>query len=415
MQTPKFFVSPERISKIKTSGVKNGLWLEISCEDGKPIDSATKQQLLDAVPVVPRQLQTIDARVQRRFRLSRKKDGATDADLLSQPTDLLVLRKNEDVWLFDGQGSQLVLSGFFSQPGNQLEVVLNGDTWRLEGYEADTGTQTGSTHLLHWSGLAQNWPDTSSMALHDEGSFYTTQFQTPAPAVEGAASSTAGATATSAVTGATVGGISGAMGLAALGVVTVALDDKSGSQSTAITTSAPTNTITAVSFSADTGASSSDFVTNTAAQTISGSLSTNLATGDSVWLSIDNGSTWAQATATVGTSTWSLTRTLVGSNTLQVKVTDLAGNDGTIYSQAYVLDTIAPNTPTLEADTSLLAKARAATKGKWFWREEHHPVHMRTLAPGILVLDNMSGAGGPWGDEIDRANAAFIARATKGD
>lgn len=53
----------------------------------------------------------------------------------------------------------------------------------------------------------------------------------------------------------------------------------------------------------------------------------------------------------------------------------------------------------------------AATEGPWEWREETEPLHMRTLSPGVLVLDNDPGCGGPWGDNIDRANAAFIAHA----
>lgn len=57
----------------------------------------------------------------------------------------------------------------------------------------------------------------------------------------------------------------------------------------------------------------------------------------------------------------------------------------------------------------LRAIAEAATQRDWSWREDLEPIHMRTLAPGILVLDNDPGCGGPWGDEIDRANAAHIA------
>lgn len=57
---------------------------------------------------------------------------------------------------------------------------------------------------------------------------------------------------------------------------------------------------------------------------------------------------------------------------------------------------------------SLEAVAMAATQGDWEWREEFEPLHMRTLSPGVLVLDNDAGCGGPWGDEIDRANATYF-------
>jgi hypothetical protein len=111
----------------------------------------------------------------------------------------------------------------------------------------------------------------------------------------------------------------------------------------AIDTAAPTNTIDSAAFSADTGSFGSDFITKTASQTISGTLSSNLAAGENVYVSLDNGGSWDLATASVGINTWSLAgQTLTGSGTLKVRVTDDAGNNGTAYTQAYVLDTTAP-------------------------------------------------------------------------
>ncbi|WP_175626593.1 MULTISPECIES: Ig-like domain-containing protein [Oxalobacteraceae] len=111
-----------------------------------------------------------------------------------------------------------------------------------------------------------------------------------------------------------------------------------------IDTSAPTNTVASAAFSDDTGTSGSDFITKTAAQTISGTLTSNLAAGERVYVSLDNGATWTLATATVGANTWSLAnQTLNGSGTLKVRISDDAGNNGTPYSQAYVLDTTAPS------------------------------------------------------------------------
>lgn len=116
---------------------------------------------------------------------------------------------------------------------------------------------------------------------------------------------------------------------------------------------APTNTVATKSFSADTGTSNTDFITKTAAQTISGTLSANVALGEVVYVSLDNGATWAAATTSVGANTWSLSgQTLTGSNTLKVKVTDAAGNDGTVSSQVYVLDTTAPAAPSTPDMTS---------------------------------------------------------------
>lgn len=49
--------------------------------------------------------------------------------------------------------------------------------------------------------------------------------------------------------------------------------------------------------------------------------------------------------------------------------------------------------------------------GPWFWCLEdeggEHP--MKTLAPGVLIIDD--DGGGIWGDEIDRANAHLISAA----
>ena len=105
-----------------------------------------------------------------------------------------------------------------------------------------------------------------------------------------------------------------------------------------------------VSFSNDTSpdnTGNTDLVTKTSTQTISGKLALPLASDEYVWVRTDSGSNWKKAAATVGTNTWSLpgTVTLVAGNVgnnIQVKVSDLAGNDGPIVTQTYTLDTTAP-------------------------------------------------------------------------
>ncbi|MET3434978.1 hypothetical protein ABIC71_004491 [Herbaspirillum seropedicae] len=110
-----------------------------------------------------------------------------------------------------------------------------------------------------------------------------------------------------------------------------------------IDTIAPTTSFGGLSFSNDTGSSSTDFITNTAAQTITATLSVAPAGSERVYGSLDNGATWTDITNKVsGTSlTWNGV-TLSGSNTLQLKVQDAAGNQSTVKTQAYVLDTTAP-------------------------------------------------------------------------
>lgn len=107
-------------------------------------------------------------------------------------------------------------------------------------------------------------------------------------------------------------------------------------------TKAPTATGASVVFSNDTGVSSTDLITRAAAQTISGTLTADLAAGDTVYVSLNNGVSWTAATIG-GPRTWSLSgQTLTGSDTLIVKVVDAAGNAGTAASRPYTLDTIAP-------------------------------------------------------------------------
>ncbi|WP_173012847.1 hypothetical protein, partial [Niveispirillum sp. SYP-B3756] len=90
-------------------------------------------------------------------------------------------------------------------------------------------------------------------------------------------------------------------------VLTLATPGASGSlganKAIVLDTLTPTNTIATASFSADTaanGGTNTDWITKTAAQTVSGTLSANIASGEAVYVSLDNGSTWTVATTTVG-------------------------------------------------------------------------------------------------------------------
>ena len=110
---------------------------------------------------------------------------------------------------------------------------------------------------------------------------------------------------------------------------------------------APTEFVTTVSFSTDTGSSTTDFITNIAAQTISGTLSAALLAGDVVKVSLDGGTTWQTATAAAGATTFSLAGvTLPGSGTLKVQVENSYGMASTALVQPYVLDQTPPASPT---------------------------------------------------------------------
>jgi hypothetical protein len=142
--------------------------------------------------------------------------------------------------------------------------------------------------------------------------------------------------------------------LAAEGVhtITATATDAAGNTSAASTAlsvtvdrTAPATTVASAVFSADTGTSATDLITKTAGQAISGLLSANLAVGEHVEVSLDNGGSWSTATAGAGGNTWSIAATLAASNTLQVRVVDTAGNAGAAYTHAYVLDQSPPSAP----------------------------------------------------------------------
>ncbi len=167
-----------------------------------------------------------------------------------------------------------------------------------------------------------------------------------------------------------------------------------------IDTTAPTTTVATAAFSADTGASSTDLITKVAAQTVSGTLSANLASGETVQVSLDNGATWATATASVGSNVWSLSGvTLTGSNTLKARVSDAASNSGAVWSSAYVLDTTAPTVPTVNA---LVATSTTPTL-----------TGTATLAAGETLTVSVGGAtyavvptGGNWSLNLASATPA---------
>jgi serralysin len=105
--------------------------------------------------------------------------------------------------------------------------------------------------------------------------------------------------------------------------------------------------VMSVAFSADSGSSTADFITNVASQTISGTLSGPLGSGDVVKVSLDNGAHWLTATAAAGSTTFWLTTVLpAGGNTLIARVENAAAKFSTPFSHAYMLDQVAPAAPT---------------------------------------------------------------------
>src|SRR5262249_59630391 len=88
-----------------------------------------------------------------------------------------------------------------------------------------------------------------------------------------------------------------------------------------------------VALASDTGSSNSDHITNNPALTLSG-----LETGAKVEYSLDGGTTWS-------TSAPTLAQLVQGSNTIDVRQTDVAGNVSGITAFNFTLDTVAPAAP----------------------------------------------------------------------
>jgi VCBS repeat-containing protein/ELWxxDGT repeat protein len=104
-------------------------------------------------------------------------------------------------------------------------------------------------------------------------------------------------------------------------------------------TTPPAKTGTVNAMTLDSGTSPTDFLTNNgnAGRIYNGTLSAALSVGESLQVSVDDGTTWANAT--VSGTNWSFTdNTPKGSNwTIQTRVVDASGN-GTIRSKTVTLD-----------------------------------------------------------------------------
>ena len=136
--------------------------------------------------------------------------------------------------------------------------------------------------------------------------------------------------------------------------ITYSLTDAAGNESPrsspalniTVDTSAPTTTASITGISVDSGASASDFITNdNDGLTVSGAISAALVAGEKVQISLDNGVSWVDASTqpTATGTTWSHNAaTLTATNTVQVRVTDTAGNTSAAASQLVSIDTTAP-------------------------------------------------------------------------
>lgn len=134
----------------------------------------------------------------------------------------------------------------------------------------------------------------------------------------------------------------------------------SGALTIDIVDGAPSTQVATIMLSADTGASGSDFITRTQIQTISGTLSTALAAGEVVKVSVDGGLLWILASVDSATS-WSVQAELAdGANTILARVESDIGVAGPSMSQAYMLDRVAPGV-TISSNVDMLRTGQSAT------------------------------------------------------
>lgn len=121
-----------------------------------------------------------------------------------------------------------------------------------------------------------------------------------------------------------------------------------------VDTTSPTTTISIDSISIDSGANTTDFITNDSnGLTVNGTLSAALEVGESLMYSSDGGSTWINITSAVsGTSVSYEDTGLTVTTTVQMRVVDGAGNTGSLDSQLVVIDQTAPSVAAASGNVS---------------------------------------------------------------
>jgi hypothetical protein len=168
----------------------------------------------------------------------------------------------------------------------------------------------------------------------------------------------------------------------------------------------PTTTVTSASLSADTGTSDTDWVTYTALQTISGTLSANLVAGEKVQVSFNNGSSWSDATSAVGSNTWSVSTTLSGSDFFVARVYN-AGGAGPSTAHSYDLDQTGPTI----TFSSLALSADTGTSAADFITRTAAQTITGTLSAGLAVGDVVRGsvdAGSNWTDITGKVSGTAL-------
>ena len=135
--------------------------------------------------------------------------------------------------------------------------------------------------------------------------------------------------------------------------------DKNGSlteQIYILDTAPSEQSISAIAFSNDAGASASDLITNSSTQTISASLDPGLESGDILYGSVDSGTTWQDISdkinATTNAIAWDGVALQIGTHYLVLRISDIADNNSS-FESIYTLDQTLPAVNIIGTDTSV--------------------------------------------------------------
>jgi hypothetical protein len=130
--------------------------------------------------------------------------------------------------------------------------------------------------------------------------------------------------------------------------------------------------VTGLGFSVDSGTSGTDLITNSAAQTVNGTITSRVLATERIFGSVDGGGTWSEITNrstnnVTGETTFNwnvaalVNQTAPGTKSLVFQVRDAAGNiSSNSNATPYVLDTTVPDAPVLAPGTGVFNGASLA-------------------------------------------------------
>ena len=174
-----------------------------------------------------------------------------------------------------------------------------------------------------------------------------------------------------------------------------------GSGSFVLDTLPPSSTsISAIGLSTDSG-TAGDFLTKTAAQTITATLSAPLALGETLWLSMDDRVSWINVSSSVSNTSLSYANAtlLPGTHKLEFVLKDAASNPGPITTQQYTLDTTPPSSQVIGNRGLKLVSSNVASNRQYATLPYQATALSGDLALGAWVYAD--GTPGQWASILD--------------